>query len=175
MSHIAKSKVLEEIIVELRRKGLMIPTNVMSDLKAFRTLMIVEKVDPQGHGATEPRIDAYMSTVEAYAISEAEKLFPPEKVRDWLAALEKASCETCIPPTKHPKEEIRMIPGVPRDKKGVRVTPIKTLPIEKLEEMATENNLTSRRDKDGHLIVYGDDKDVKEFVKKMTKQQNGTS
>ncbi len=174
MSHIAKSKVLEEIIVEIRKKGLMIPPKVMSDLKAFRTLMIVEKVDPQGHGATEPRIDEYIRKVEAYAISEAEKLFPPEKVQDWLTALEKAGCETCVPP-KQPKEEIRMIPGVPRDKKGVRVTPIKTLPIEKLEEMATENNLTSRRDKDGHLIVYGDDKDVKDFVKRMTKQQNGTS
>jgi len=172
MSHIAKSKILEEIIVELRKKGLVIPANVMSDLKAFRTLMIVEKVDKKGHAETEPRIDEYINTVEAYAISEAEKIFPPEQVQKWLAALDIATCETCVT-IKQPKEDMRIIPGVPRDQKGVRVTPIETLPIEKLEEMATQSNLSSKRDKDGHLIVFGADKDVKEFVKKMTKQQNG--
>jgi hypothetical protein len=167
MSHVAKSKILEEIIIELRKKGLEIPANVMSDLKAARTLMIVEKADLRGRGETEPRIDEYIGSVEAFVMTEAGKLFPAEKVDKWLTALDLASCESCVK-LEEPKEEMRMIPGVPRDQKWIRVEPIASLPLEKLEQMATETNLSFRREKDGHLIVYGADKDVKEFVKKMT-------
>jgi hypothetical protein len=170
MSHVAKSRIIEEIIIELRRKGLQIPPNVMSNLKSARTLMKVEKVDSKDQGETDPKIDQYISSVEAYAITEASKLFPGEKVDNWLTALDLASCDTCV--TIKPKEEKKFIPGVPRDQKWIRVEPISTLPIEKLEKMATENKLDFKREKDGHLVVYGTDENVKIFVKKMTTQAN---
>ncbi len=170
MSHIAKSKIIEEIIIELRRKGLEIPPNVMSNLKSARTLMKVEKIDPKDQGETDPKIDQYISSVEAYAITEASKHFPGEKVDKWLTALDIASCDTCVA-IEEPKE-MRFIPGAPRDQKWIRVEPISSLPIEKLEKMATENKLGFKREKDGHLMVYGTDENVKTFVKKMTAQTN---
>lgn len=167
-SHLAKSKLLEEILVALRKKGKQIPENIMSDLKSARTLMQVENVDLKDRGETEPKIDQYLANVEAYLISEAETNFEPEKVEKWLTAMDLASCETCI--TVEPqKQEMRMIPGVPRDQKWIRVTPIASLPVEKLEKMATEDGLGSRREKDGHLIVYGSDQAVKGFIKKISK------
>jgi hypothetical protein len=174
MSHVAKSKILEEIIIEIRKKGLEIPPNVMSNLKSARTLMKVEKVDPKGQGETDPKIDQYIRSVEAYAITEAAKLFPGEKVDKWLTALDLAGCDTCVT-IEGPKEERRFIPGVPRDQKWIRVEPINSLPIEKLEKMATENKLEFQREKDGHLIVYGTDENVKIFVKKMTAQTKQTT
>jgi len=171
MSHVAKSKILEEIIIELRKKGLEIPHSVMSDLKSARTLMKVEKADPTGQGETEPKIDRYIRSVEAYAITEAGKLFPGEKVEKWLTALDLAGCDACVT-IEEPKEETRFIPGVPRDQKWVRVEPIESLPIEKIEQMVAENKLGSKREKDGHLIVYGTDASIKIFVKKMTAQVN---
>jgi hypothetical protein len=170
MSHVAKSKLIEEIIIELRRKGLEIPANIMSDLKAARTLLVVEKVDLKGKGATDPQIDQYLNNVESYVVTEAEKRFPPEKVKKWLTELDLASCESCVTIVA-PKEEMRMIPGIPRDQKWIRVEPIATLSSEKLEKMAEATNLSVRKEKDGHLVVYGADKDVKEFVKKMTTKQ----
>jgi hypothetical protein len=174
MSHVAKSKILEEIIIEIRKKGIEIPPKVMSDLKSARTLMKVEKVDPKGRGETDPKIDQYIRSVEAYAITEAGKLFPGERAEGWLTALDLASCDACVT-IEEPKEEIKFIPGVPRDQKWIRVEPITSLPIEKLEKMATENNLGFQREKDGHLIVYGTDENVKIFVKKMTAQTNQTT
>jgi hypothetical protein len=168
MSHVAKSKILEEIIVQLRKTGLEIPANVMSDLKAARTLMIVEKADAKNRGDPQPRIDQYIGSVEAYIISEAEKRFPPEQIERWLTALDLASCDTCVT-INSPKKDMRMIPGVPRDQKYLRVEPIAAFPIEKLEQMASETNLSFRRDEDGHLIVFGADKDIKDFIKKMTR------
>lgn len=166
-SHIAKSRLIEEIIIELRRKDMQIPPQVMSDLKAARTLMSVKKERSE----TEPQIDQYLRNVEAYIIEKADKLFPAEQVQKWLAALDIASCDSCVTVVE-PKKEMRMIPGVPRDQKFIRVEPIDTLPIEKLEQMATENKLSTRRDRDGHLIVHGSQKDIKTFVKKMTEAAN---
>ena len=168
MSHVAKSRILEEVIIELRKKHLEIPANVMSDLKSARTLMKIEKADPRSKGETEPKIDQYLRSVEAYIITEAGKQFDAEKVGAWLSALDLASCESCVTVVDE-KEEMRMIPGVPRDQKWIRVEPIESLPIEKLEHMATEAKLGFRREKDGHLIVYGSDEAVKGFIKKISK------
>ena len=168
LSHVAKSKILEEVIIELRKKRLEIPANIMSDLKSARTLMKIEKADPRGRGETEPKIDEYLGSVEAYVMTEAGKQFGQEKVEKWLAALDLASCESCVTVVDE-KEEMRMIPGVPRDQKWIRVEPIESLPIEKLERMATEAKLGFRREKDGHLIVYGSDEAVKGFIKKISK------
>jgi hypothetical protein len=169
MSHVAKSRILEEIIIEIRKKGIEIPANVMSDLKSARTLMKVEHVDSKNRGETEPEIDEYLSGVEAYVITEAGKLFPGEKVQKWLAALDIASCESCVTVVKA-KEESRFILGLPRDQKWIRVEPLANQPMEKLKQMATETDLAFRPDKDGHLIVYGQDKDIKLFIKKMTQK-----
>jgi hypothetical protein len=168
MSHVAKSKLLEEIIIELRKKGLEIPSNIMTDLKSARTLINIEKADAKGHGETELKIDEYLVSVEAYVMAEADKRFPPEKVQKWLAALDLASCDSCVT-VEERKEEMRMIPGVPRDQKWIRVEPIEGLPVEKLEQMATDAKLGFRREKDGRLVVYGSNEAVKEFIKKIAK------
>jgi hypothetical protein len=164
---VAKSGIIEEIIIELRKKGLEIRADAMSDLKSARTLMKLEKATGKGMGETEPKIDKYLRNVEAYVISEADKLLLPEKVQKWLTALDIASCDSCVA-VKEPKEEMRMIPGVPRDQKWIRVEPIGSLPIEKLEQMATDSKLGFRKDNDGHLIVHGAEETVKEFIKKMS-------
>jgi hypothetical protein len=167
-SHLAKSKLLEEILYELRKKGHEIPMNVMSDLKSARTLMQIENVNSKGGGETEPRIDQYLANVEAYLVTEAETNFPHEKVEKWLTSLDLASCETCVK-VEPTKPEMRMIPGVPRDQKWVRVEPIASLPLEKLEKIAAECGLSFRREKDQRLVAYGSDEAVKAFVKRINK------
>ena len=168
MSHVAKSKILEEIIVELRKKRLQIPANVMTDLKSARTLLQIEKADSRGRGETDPKIDEYIGSVEAYVMTEAGKHFAAEKVNQWMSALDLASCDSCVT-MEEEQEEMRFIPGVPRDQKWVRVEPIASLPVEKLEKLAAETKLSYRREKDGRLIVYGTQENIRDYVKKMTK------
>jgi hypothetical protein len=176
MSYVARSKILEEMIIELRKKGLSIPPNVLSDLKSARTLMQVMSASKRDVGEAAPQIDVYLSSAEANLVTEAGKLLPPEKVEDYIKKLELASCDSCV--TVVPaKEESRFMAGVPRaqDQKWVRVQPIASLPLEKLKLMATEANVQFREDNDGHLIVSGNQDDVKKFVKKMTAQAGPTS
>jgi hypothetical protein len=68
------------------------------------------------------------------------------------------------------EEETRFIPGLPREQKWIRVKPSSELPMEKLKSLAEESNLSCELQSDGCLLVYGEDKRLKEFVKKMAKK-----
>ena len=167
MTHFATSRVLEEMIIEFRKKGLAVPQKVLEDIKSARVLMKVEEADCKSRGETSPKIDEYLGSVEAYLVTEAQNKLPPEKVDEWLRRLEAAGCDTCM---IEEKGESRFIPGLPRDQKWVRVMPLASLPAEKLKEFAAELQLSVRSDDDGHLLVFGGAEGIKAFVKKMTSQ-----
>lgn len=170
MTHLATSKILEEIIIEFRKQGLSVPPKVLTDLKSARVLMTVENTQQKGAGEASMKIDEYLSSVEAYLVTEAQKKFPPEKIDEWLRRLDAASCDTCSVCVPTEKEESKFITGVPRDQKWIRVEPLASLPAEKLKQLAAETNLSVREEKNGHLTVYGSAEDIKKFVKKMTEQ-----
>jgi len=163
-------KILEEIIIELRMKGNPAPENIMDDLKSAKTLIKLMETG-EDRGEIGPKIEQYLSSVEANLVTEAQKSFPSEKIDEWLRRLEGSSCEMCSGQSKQNlRGEQRFVPGLPRDQKWVRVTPIVSLPKEKLEELAQDSGLSVREEMDGHVIVYGSDEGIKEFVKKMAKE-----
>jgi hypothetical protein len=167
MTHPATSRILEDMIIEFRKKGLLIPQNVLTDLKSARTLMKMENADQISRGETESKIDEYLSTVEAYLITEAQKILPPEQVDEWLRRLVAAGGDSC---PILAKEEKRFVHGIPRDQKWIRIEPLENMPLDKLEELATGTNLSFRQEDDGHLTVFGGAEDIKKFVKKMTEK-----
>ncbi len=174
MSYDARSKILEVIIIELRKKGVTIPENVLGDLKSARVLVKVMAASQSDLGETAPKIEEYLGTVEAYLITEAQKHFASEKVDEWLRLLDQTMSGQCSSCTQcevdKPENDSRFIMGVPRDQKWIRVELLPSLPLEKLEELATQTNLGFREEKTGQLIVYGKPDDIKAFVKKMTTQ-----
>ena len=170
LGYSATWKILEEIMIEFRKKSLPIPESVMSDLKSAKTMIKLMDSD-DGRGEIGPRVEQYLASVEAYLVTEAEKSFPSERLDEWLRRLGASSCDVCVgQPKPAAEEESRFIPCLPRDQKWVRVKPIVSLPREKLEELAKESGLSFRVEKDGHLIVFGKAEDIRKFVKKMTEQ-----
>jgi len=163
MGYLAAWKVLEEIIIEFRKKQLPVPITVLNDLKAAKTMIKIMNADT-GHGETSFKIEEYLGTVEAYLVTEAQKHFAPENIDNWLKRLEIANCGIC----EESAEESRFIAGVPRDQKWIRVEPLANLPVEKLKQFAQETNLSTAIQKDGRMLVYGQAEDLKEFLKKMT-------
>jgi hypothetical protein len=174
MGYEAVWKVLEEIIIELRKKGVATPQRVMNDLKSAKVLMKIMDASEKDRGETAPKIEQYLGSVEAYLVTEAQKTFAPARIDKWLRRLEEASCDTCqtcgVERERKEKEEAKFITGVPRDQKWIRVEPLAKLPLEKLKDLAEKQQLSSRLEEDGRLLVYGKAEDIKEFVKKMTEQ-----
>jgi hypothetical protein len=174
MGYDAAWKILEEIIVELRKKGVETPPNVMNDLKSAKILINVLNMSEQDRGEAAIKIEQYLGSVEAYLVTEAQKTFPPERIDAWLRRLETATCDTCqtcsVPTKTTEKAEKTFITGVPRNQKWIRVNPLPNLNAQKLKQLTKETNLSFREEKDGHLIVHGTPENIKNFVKKMTEQ-----
>jgi hypothetical protein len=162
MGYVAAWKVLEEMITDLRKKGIAVPAEVMGDLRSAKTLISVLKADVS-RVDTSQKIEEYLLHVESYLVSEGQKLFGAEYVQEWLKRLDEASRKV----SEAEEEETRFIPGIPRERKWIRVKPSAEISMEKLKLLADESHLLYNVQKDGCLLVYGEDERIKDFVKKM--------
>ncbi len=162
-------KILEEIIIAFRKQGSPVPESVMNDLKSAKTLIQLLETG-EDRGEFGPKIEQYLSSVEANLVTEAQEIFPSEEIDGWLRRLEGSSCDVCYQVKQVRQKEERFVSGVPRDQKWIRVNPIVSLPREKIEELALNSGLSVKAEKDGHLVVCGSDESIRDFVGKMTKE-----
>lgn len=162
MGYLSAWKVLEEMTADLKRKGITIPAEIISNLRSAKTLINVLKADPTCV-ETSQKIEEYLLNVESFLVSEVQKKLGAEYVEKWLKKLDEASKKL----VDEEKEEARFIPGMPREQKWIRVKPTPELPIEKIKKLAEESKLSHEIQSDGCLLVYGEDSRIKEFVKKM--------
>jgi hypothetical protein len=163
MSHNATWKVLEDLMIELKKKGATIAPNVINDLRSAK-LMIKISESAGSIGDAAQKVDEYLGNVESYLVNEAQKILSSEEVEQWFKRLEEANIETCCEKT----EENKFITSVPRDQKWVRVEPIINVPAELIQKIAKESSLSVNPQKDGRLVVYGQHAGIKEFLKKIT-------
>jgi hypothetical protein len=161
MGYAAVWKVLEEMLIELRGKELTIPSSVMEDLKTAKT--VIRMLTEDNRAENIEKTERYLLNVESFLVSEAQRKFGLECADLWLKRIDKAN-------RIHDEEQktIRFIPGVPRQQKWIRVTSSEELPLEKLKEIAEKMSISSKVQKDGSLLVLGEEKSIKDFVKKMT-------
>jgi len=161
LGYLAVWKVLEEMITDLKKKGTLVPADILNDLRNARTLINVLKADPT-RLETSQKIEEYLNNVEAYLISEGQR-FGDKYIEGWVKRLEEASRKVF----DEEEEETRFVPGLPRDQRWIRIKPSEEMPIETLKALAGELNLSFEVQSDGFLLVYGEDKRLKDFVKKM--------
>ena len=164
MGHIDTWKVLEDLMIELRKKGATLPPEVLNDLRSAKLMIKISETDGSRGEATQ-KVEEYLGSVEYRLITEAQKTLNPETIDYWLRRLEEANMKMC---EEQLVEETKFITGVPRDQKWVRVEPLTNLPTERILQIAKEISLSVNPQKDGRLVVYGQAERVKEFLKKMT-------
>jgi hypothetical protein len=163
-------KVLEELMLDLSKKGVTVPSKVIADLRNAK-LMIQISQAPGAKGELTTKVDEYLGNVESILLAEAQKTLGSEYVDEWLKRIDEANIQFKAFVSSEPKkEENKFITGVPRDQKWVRVEPYGTLTSEHIEELAKRNSLLVNSQKDGRLIVYGSPENIKAFVKKMTEE-----
>ena len=167
MSYDSQWKVLADLLIELQKRGEKIPADVMDDLRSAKTIIQVLKADPT-HIESISRVDTYMRSVESYAIFTAEKL---GIVEEWLKKLKEL---------KKVKDQERgstvssFIPGVPRDKSWIRIQIMEDNLQENVEKLVKESKLSHKMRKNGYMLVYGNEENIKIFVKRMAEQFRGS-
>jgi hypothetical protein len=167
MGHTATWKVLEDLMIELKKKGAIVPPNVLNDLRSAK-LMIKISESEGSRGDAEQKVEEYLGNVESSLINEAQKTLSSEMVDQWLRRIEVATAET----GEEKIGENAFITGVPRDQKWVRIEPHGNFTSERIKQMVKENNLSVNAQKDGRLVIYGQPEDIKGFLKKMTTETN---
>ncbi len=158
-------KLLEEMTIDLKKQGVVVPENILGDLRSAKSMIKLHCTQAIGVGDALEKAEELSANVEAFLVTEAQKIFGVEKVDAWLRRLEEANAGIC-----EEESENKFVTGVPRDQKWVRVEPIQTLPTDRILQMAKTQNLAVNPQKDGRLVVYGQPDGIKEFLKKMTSE-----
>ncbi len=167
MSHTATWKVLEDLMIQLNKKGAILPPSVLDDLKSAKLMIKISKSEGR-MGDSDQKVEEYLGSVESSLINKAQNTFSPDVVDQWLRRIEEANGET----KEEEIEENAFVTGVPRDQKWVRVEPHNNLTSERIKQMVKESSLSANEQEDGRLVVYGNSEDIKGFLKKMTAETN---
>ena len=164
MGHtMAAWKTLEDLLIELREKDVKIPSNVLEDLRAARSM--IELICSEGtHGQAVEKAEAYTANVEAYLVNEAQKVLEPKEVDGWFKRLEEANMQI---DTEEAVGEGKYVVGVPRDQKWIRIETSPSVSEVYVLKLAGERGLAVTKQPDGRLVLYGQPGDVKAFVKQV--------
>jgi hypothetical protein len=152
------------MVTDFRKKGIIVPEKVIDDLRNAKTTIYVSKADPS-YVENAQKIEQYVGNIESYLVTEGTKRFGQEYVDRWFIQVDEAAKKIV-----DDQEETRFIPGLPRQRKWVRVAASAEVPLEKLKKLAEQTNLSHIVQGDGSLLVYGEDNPVKDFVKKLAEK-----
>ncbi len=160
--NMASWKLLEDMVLELKKSGVEIPAKIIEDLRSAKSMLKLSCME--GGGDATQKAEELLGNVEAFVMTEGQKMFGDEKVGGWLRQLEGANVEVCAEIA--PVEE-KFVVGVPRDQKWVRIEPTSDLTAERVKLLAKEHDMQVKPDGSGKLVVYGQQENLKAFVKKI--------
>ncbi|MCL2643005.1 MAG: DUF2096 family protein [Candidatus Bathyarchaeota archaeon] len=174
MSHtVATWKTLEDLLLTLRKKDIHIPSNILEDLRAARSMIELSSSNKDAYEKAATKATAYTANVETYLINQAQKIFEPNIMDEWLQCLKENNPQTTNKKEHNDIADNRFVIGVPRNQKWIRIKTNNKLPEEYILKLAKKHQLTTNKQTDGHLIVYGQLNDIKSFIKQIaTKPTN---
>ncbi|MCW4022165.1 MAG: DUF2096 family protein [Candidatus Bathyarchaeota archaeon] len=158
-----KWKTLADLLMEIQKMGENIPSTVMNDLRSAKTIIQVLKQDPN-HMESLARAEVYLKNVEAYAVSAAEKK-GPERVQEWLKRINQPEVKDC-----EKSKDSAVSPKVSRDKKWIRIKLTEELSLENVRKLSESFGVSIKVEENGDVLVFGDEKDLKSYVKNIAKQ-----
>ncbi len=163
-------KALVDFLTELQERGETIPAEIMEDLRSAKTMIQILKADP---ARTEnlTRIEVYLENVESQLVFAAQDKFGLEYVENWMRKI--AEARKKIIEEEEVKAPSRFVSGLPRGKHWVRIQISKDTPRKEIERLARETGLSCRMQQNGYVLVYGEDEEIKLFVKKMAEKFRG--
>ena len=158
-------KELEALVTELRSKGKDVPNEVVEDLKAAKTLMTIQRVDPSSPVGAD--VEEYLRMTEAALMSSAEYYFGKEYADRWLRRLEEAKAKGL---RETPKRQVGFVAGIPKGEDWVRIRVTELMDMKELDSMARGLGLSKRVEAEDTVLLYGPPEKVKAFLKQLTER-----
>jgi len=164
----ARWKILADAIMDLRKSGEAVPFSIINDLRSAKIMLEILKVD-KSRSENISRLEEYLSNVEAYVLPIAKNRFGEPYVNDMLRKIYRSEVEE----TGVEEAKMRFHPNLPREKKWIRIQITGEMSLEMIKKIARERGLEYRIERDGYVLVYGENEAIKRFVKKMAETLRG--
>ena len=159
-------RVLEELMVEFAKKGVVVPKELMDDLKSAKTLISIHRTEPSAlEIATE--IELYLEKVESNLMYLAESDVGKEYADRCLKKIDEARKEGLGEKTAVVS---RFVSGVPKGEHWIRIAASDLISDRAMDKLLKELSLSSKPQDDGYLLIYGKDENLKTFIKEVSKR-----
>jgi len=163
-------KTLEALLIEIQKRNVQIPVNILEDLRAAKFMVELSCNETVPKETMTKAADVYLTNVEAYLIYQAQKIFEPSVVDKWLICLKEASSQMID--KKIGVCQDRSVAGVPRSQQWIRIEPDDKLSEEHILKLAGDWCLTVNKQTDGRLAIYGQLPAVKAFIRQITAEKS---
>ena len=154
-------KALADLLTELQRKGETIPNEIINDLRSAKTMIEISKADP---ARTENllKIEMYLGNVESHLLQVSQNKLGLERMKHWMRIFVKARRKV---ENRETEAVVRFVSGLPRNKRWIRIKVAKDRTQEDIESLAYDSDLSCRM-QDGYMLVYGNNENLKSFIKR---------
>jgi hypothetical protein len=163
-------KTLDELLIELRKKGVSVPQEVVDDLKSARTLISIYKADSASSDAAT-QIEEYVRRVESYVLYLAEADLGNEYAEDCLKRIGEAWAMVRL--ERSMPQSSKFISGVPRGVYWIRLKTKDTINRGELEELVSSLELTLKQQEDDYVLISGKQETIKVLLKRVAENIRG--
>lgn len=158
--------VLENLILELRNKGVTIPQELVNDLKSAQTFIKIYRTEPTAlEIATE--IAMYLDKLESNLVYLAESDVGEKYAKECMDRIFKARMKGLREKTI---VKSRFVSGVPKGDHWIRIESSDLINREELNTLIEKFNLSSQLQENGFLLVHGNEKNVKALIKEISEK-----
>lgn len=156
-------KILEELMLKLTEKKITFPQELIDDLKSAKTMMNIYRTDPTSLEITT-NIEFYLEKIEADLLHIAETELGKKYADQYLKRIDDAR-------TKDLGKRATVLPtfvsGIPKGDHWIRIDPKNLIDNKEVDKLLQKLDLSSKKQKDGYILVHGKEENVKAFLKEV--------
>lgn len=159
--------ILVDLMADLRRLGVEIPSSVVEDIRLAKTTINFYKVNPNDPERMKElkRVNDFLNSAQEHLLALAEKE-GHEYVDKWIKLLQRASRGEIIYKSSDTKP--RFVVGAPAGFSMVRITFQQPISEDRVQEIAEEYKVILEFEEDNVIAIYGDDDNIKRSLKELS-------
>ena len=157
-------KVLEQIITDLRQRGVTVPAELVDDLKSAQTYISIAKTDPTALEILTD-IEMYLDKVESNLMYLAQTDLGEAYVKERLKRISEARRNGLreAAPVKS-----KFVSGVPKSDHWIRLQASDLISEADLTSLIQQFQLSTKPQEDGYLLIHGKQENIKALLKEVT-------
>lgn len=168
-------KVLEALVLDLKKKQVIVLPNLIDDLKSAQTLINIYKTEPTALEVLT-QIETYLETLESNLLYLAGSDVGEDYANTWLTRLYEARMKGV---SERTQGRSNFVSGVPKGEYWIRIKLSDLLSDEEAGKLLEKRGLSSESQANGYRLIHGKKESVKAFIKdvgeKIRKKEAPTS